>query len=195
MKPKPDIEENIIDFMHAYNLTHATASITTTQTQTGGRGITNLRILSKNINGHTEARLKPDAQLMLDIVQHEPHIVMMQEHLLKKLNTKAFRKRAQITGYKLIIHSKARKEDHRKGRHSGGLAIWVHEFTYEAYIFQNILNISYIQKLLMTPKNNADNQCVLQAITKQRRDQTILRRIKKGTKQSTITATINNGRS
>ena len=139
-KPRPDIEEDHIDFMQAYNLRNKSDTTTTTKLSEMGTHITNLKILSRNINGKVAKRLQPDAALMIDIILHEPHIIVIQEHQHELLNTTAFRRLAQIKGYQLVIHAKARRNEDGTGRPSGGLATWIHNSIVNAYNIQRMIN-------------------------------------------------------
>ena len=71
--------------------------------------MTNLKILCKNRNGKTRDRLQPDAELMIDIILHESHVIVMQEHLYKLVNAARSAKGAQIAGYHMVMHETAQK--------------------------------------------------------------------------------------
>ena len=45
------------------------------------------KILSRNVNGEIAERLKPDAALMIDIILHEPHVVVMQDSSIPSIST------------------------------------------------------------------------------------------------------------
>ena len=100
------------------------------------------------MSGNMKTRLQPNATLMFDASGNVPHMMLMQEHLLKKLNTKAFRRIAPVPAYTVIFYSEASKDGHRKGRRSGGLATWIHEVPCAAHNFQNMLTTLYTKKHL-----------------------------------------------
>ena len=78
---------------------------------------------------------------MLDLLLFEPHIVVMHEHQLNKLNFKAFKRLAKMNGYKLTLHSKAimtkaQQEGNNQGRRSEGMALWIHNSVHENYFME-----------------------------------------------------------
>ena len=139
-KPRPDIQKDYNDFMQTYNLRWKTDSTATTKMMSARTSVTSLKMLSKNMNGKIRERLKPDAELMIDIIMYEPYIIAMQEHQYELLNAAVFRRIAQITSCKLVMQAKARRNQDGTGIPSRGLAIWVHESILSCHNTQKMKN-------------------------------------------------------
>ena len=66
------------------------------------------------------------------------------------------KKIAQMTGYQLVMHAKARRNEDGTGRPSGGLPIWIHNSNLDVYHIGRVKHAQYIQKLKMTSIYNPD---------------------------------------
>ena len=81
------MNEDHLDFTQTYDLRQKTDSTTTANIRSADTRITNLKMLSKNVNGKMKDRLRSDTELMIDMVMHEPHVITMQKHKHELLNT------------------------------------------------------------------------------------------------------------
>ena len=154
-KLRADIEENIVDLFQIYNIINRTAPITTKKTLQEDTRPTALKILSKNIGGALINKLKSTSAFTLDRILYKPHIIMIQEHMLKNKTRKEFERIYKMRGYRLVLHSKAhKKHKNAQGRPSGGLAVWVTDAIAESYKIQSIRNTAYVQQFRLKPRNS-----------------------------------------
>ena len=89
--------ENIIYFLHIYNIDQKQTSTKLTANDHGTLYHNEkLTIWSQNIEGKLKDKLEPDSPMMIDIKIKQPHIIAIQEHNLKRYSTKAFRRIMKI---------------------------------------------------------------------------------------------------
>ena len=153
--PQPDIPENILNFMHIYNNPAQQQSQTITDTPTEPTTIIeNLKILSRNIGGGLQKKLNPTNQFMQDIILYQPHIILIQEHMIYNTSLTTFRRTMRIRGYKLATYAKGTMT---KGRPSGGLAIWIKTSLLNTHTYTINKNTSYIQNISIKHKTSTDD--------------------------------------
>ena len=113
----PHIPENALDFLQIYNIADNTDSIQTTiKNNKDELQTTRLIIMNNNIGGGLTKKLKTNSNFMYKIITYQPHIIIIQEHMLTKCTTKELEKIAQIPGYTLVAHSKAQKNKNKRAR-------------------------------------------------------------------------------
>ena len=77
---RADINEDIVDILQTYNIKDKKESTTIKETLETEIKQTALKILSKNIGGGLDERLKPSSPMMIDIGLYQPQVIAIQEH-------------------------------------------------------------------------------------------------------------------
>ena len=146
-----EIPEEIMDFMHIYNIANSTRSVETTkQDERNLTQLEKLRILSRNIGGKLKRKLNVKHNFMKQIITWAPHIILIQEHQLSKVRLREFRKMMTIKRYQLVNYSQSQKAC-RKGRGSGGLATWLKTTVLNEYRSATLENTAYTQTTKLDP--------------------------------------------
>ena len=150
------IPARAMEFLHTYTINKATTSQNIMVSNNNPRDNTEaLTIMTHNIGGRLADKLKVDSHFMMVVLTEQPHIIIIQEHLMSNAKKQEFEKRMQIAGYTLLNHSKALKTE-IQGRGSGGMAMWVDTRLLEHYSHTNKSSTAHKQHVRLTykPKNN-----------------------------------------